>query len=220
MTTVTTAKMRADTMLPAFEADRANLVAYNAAISTDTLARTAIEGTTNEVTVDGGAENALTAADVLTANFVRQQHAALVKANVLPMSGGKYIFVIHPDVAYDLKTETGEAAWITTGNYQDKEKIYNNEIGSFAGFKFIETPRASITADGGSTTVDTYRSYALGAECLAKAVSIPVGIVPGPVTDYLKRLVPLGWYGYLGWDTFRDEAARVIVSASSIGANT
>jgi N4-gp56 family major capsid protein len=219
MTTVTTAKLRADTMLPAFNSDQANIVAYNMAISVDTLARTALEGSSNEVTVDGGAENALTAGDVFTADFVRQQHAELVDGNVMPI-GDSYVMVIHPHVAYDLKSETGDGAWVAPSQYVNTEKIWNNEIGKFAGFKFLESNRASITADGGASAVDTYRAYALGQEALAKAVSIPVGIVPGPITDYLKRLVPLGWYGYFGYDTFRDEAARILVSASSIGANT
>lgn len=219
MTTVTTAKVRADSMLPAFEPGRANLVAYNMARSLDKLAQTALEGSSNEITVDGGAESALTAADVVTADFFRQQQAELVNDNVMPLGDG-YAAIIHPHVAYDLKSETGDGAWVSPTQYVNTEKIYNNEIGKFAGFKFIESNLALVTTDGGASTVDTYRTYMLGQEALAKAVSIAPGIVPGPITDYLKRLVPLGWYGYLGWDTFRDEAARIGVSASSIGANT
>lgn len=218
MTTVRTAKLRADTMLPTFEADVANIVAFNMAISIDNFARDALEGSTNEVTVDGGAESALLATDILTADFVRRQHAIMTGDNVMPIGDG-FVWIGHPHVLYDLKSETGDGAWVSPAQYVNTDKIYNNEIGKFAGFKFIETNRASISADAGDTNVDTYRSYALGQEALAEAVSIPVGLVPGPVTDYLKRLVPLGWYGYLGWDTFRDDAARIIVSASSIGDN-
>jgi N4-gp56 family major capsid protein len=133
--------------------------------------------------------------------------------------GQNFAWVAHPHTTYDLKSETGDGAWVAPAQYVNTEKVYNNEVGTFAGFKFIESTRASITTDGGSGTVDTYRNYIFGQEGVAKAVSIPIGIVPGPVTDYLKRLVPLGWYGYFGYDTFRDEAARVLVCASSIGAN-
>lgn len=218
MTTVTTAKLRADTMLPTFNADQANIVAYNMALSVDNLARTALEGTTNEIIIDGTTEGALTAADKLTAASVRAQNAEIVSDNVLPI-GSEYVWIAHPHVTYDLKSETGDGAWVAPKQYVDTAGIYNNEVGTFGGFRFIETNRASITADGGSGTVDTYRNYILGQEALAMAESIPVGMVPGPVTDYLKRLVPLGWYGYFGFDTFRDEAARVLVCASSIGAN-
>ena len=219
MTTVTTAKLRADTMLPSFNSDQANIVAYNMALSVDNLARTALGGTANVVTVDGGAINALTGTDILTADFVRQQDAELEAANVMPLGDG-YVWIAHPHVLYDLKSETGDGAWVSPAQYVNTDRIWNNEVGKFAGFKFISTNRALLTADEGSTTTDTYRSYLLGQEALAEAVSIPVGMVPGPVIDYLKRLVPLGWYGYFGFDTFRDDAARVVVSASSIGANT
>lgn len=219
MTTVTTAKLRADTMLPSFNADQANIVAYNMAISVDNLARTALEGTTNEIIIDGGTEAALTAADTLTAAKVREQDAELENDNVMPF-GSNYVWIGHPHVLYDLKDETGDGAWISPHQYVDTSNIYNNEVGTFGNFRFISSNRASISADAGASAVDTYRSYLLGQEALAEAVSIPVGMVPGPVTDYLKRLVPLGWYGYFGFDTFRDEAARVLVSASSLGANT
>jgi len=218
MTTVTTAKLRADTMLPAFDADRANLVAYNMSKSVDTLARTAFEGTSNEDYVGQASEAAILATNIITADEVRQEHANIVTAEAMPLAGG-YGWVIHPHVSYDLKSETGDGAWVAPAQYVNIQSIYTNEIGTFAGFRFIESTRAKLSADAGDTNVDTYRNYIIGQEALAKAVSIPVGIKPGPVTDYLSRLVPLGWYGYLGYDTFRDAAARVLVCASSMGAN-
>ena len=219
MTTVTTAKLRADTMLPAFEADRANLVAYNLARSVDELARDALDGTTDETYVGQASEAAILSTNIITADEFRKKRAALKTDNVLPMAGGNYVAIIHPEVAYDLKSETGDGAWVAPHQYVDTANIYNDEIGTFAGFRVLESDLCTLTADGGSTTVDTYRTYFLGQEALAKAVSIPPSIVPGPITDYLKRLVPLGWYGYFGHDTFRDVAAKVLVSASSIGDN-
>lgn len=218
MTTVTTAKLRTDTMLPAFNSDQANIVAFNMALTVDTLARMALDGTTEESYVGQATEAAITASNILTADVVRQEHANIVTANVMPF-GSDYIWVAHPHAAYDLKSETGDGAWIGPAQYVNTEKVFNNEVGKFGGFKFIESTRALLTADAGASAVDTYRNYLIGQEALAKAVSIPVGIVPGPVIDYLKRLVPLGWYGYFGYDTFRDEAARVVISASSMGAN-
>jgi len=219
MTTVTTAKLRADTMLPAFDADRANLVAYNMSKSVDTLARTAFGGTTNVSYVGQVAENAIVATNIITADEVRTAHAELSTDDVMPLAGG-FAWVIHPHVSYDLKKETGDGAWIAPAQYVNTDKIYTNEVGTFAGFRFIESTRALLTADAGNLLVDTYRNYLFGQEALAKAVSIPVGIKPGPVTDYLSRLVPLGWYGYFGYDTFRDEAAKLVICASSMGANT
>ena len=218
MTTVTTAKLRSDTLLPAFSSDQVNVVAYNMANSLDVVCRTVMEASGTERWIGQASEAAITATDILTADEVRTEHAAIVGANVMPF-GSDYAWVIHPDVAYDLKSETGDGAWIAPSQYVNTEKIYNNEIGKFAGFKFIESTRALLSADAGASAVDTYHNYIFGAENTAKAVSIAPGLVQGPITDYLKRLVPLGWYGYLGYDTFRAEASRLVLCASSIGAN-
>jgi len=219
MTTVTTAKVRSDTMLPGFSADQVNLVAYNMATSLDTVCRLVMDASGTERWIGQTSEAAITATDILTADEVRQEHAAIVGANVMPF-GADYVWVAAPAVTYDLKSETGDGAWIAPAQYVNTDKVYNNEVGKFAGFKFIESNRVTLTADGGSGTVDTYHNYIFGAENTAKAVSTPPKIVQGPVTDYLLRLVPLGWYGYLGYDTFRAEASRLVLCASSIGANT
>ena len=218
MTTVTTAKVRSDTMLPGFTADQVNLVAYNMAISLDTVCRTVMEASGTERWIGQASEAAITATDILTADEVRRENAAIVAANVLPF-GQDYVWVIHPQVAYDLKSETGDGAWVAPAQYVNTDKIYNNEIGKFAGFKFVESNRALLSADAGASAVDTYHNYIFGQENTAKAVSTPAGLVQGPVTDYLNRLVPLGWYAYLGYDTFRAEASRLVLCASSIGDN-
>lgn len=221
MTTVDTAKLRADTMLPGYNADRANIVGYNMARSVDELARIALDGTTN-VNYAGAATSVATVAatHVLTADKVRQNHATLKAANVMKI-GGSYVALVDPFVGYDLRSETGDGSWLWPSQYVNTERIWEDEIGKFGGFKFIETDLANLQADAGvGSTVDVYSSYFLGAECLAQAISIPTSIVPGPITDYLRRLVPLGWYGYFGFDTFRDEAALITYAASSMGANT
>ena len=217
-TTVTTAKLRASTMLPGFSADQVTLVARTMAFSIDTLARTEMETSTQEEFVGQSAENALTATDILTADEVRQQHAGAVTANIIPL-GSDYVWVIHPHVAYDLKSETGDGAFIAPAQYVNTDKIYNNEIGKFAGFKFVESNRARLGADAGASTVDSYTNYIFGQDGVAKAVWQAPGLVQGPVTDYLMRLVPLGWYAHLGYGIFRDEAMRLLLCASSMGAN-
>jgi N4-gp56 family major capsid protein len=127
--------------------------------------------------------------------------------------------VIHPDVAYDLKQETGDAGWSNAVVHGAPERVWNDEIGKFANIRFIETPRALLTADGGSSTVDLYTTYFFGQQFLAKAESIPPHMVMGPVTDKLRRFQPLGWHFYAGWDTFREASLQRLLTASSIGDN-
>lgn len=218
MHTVTTAKARVETMLPSFSADQVNLVAYNMATSLDTICRVVMDGTSEVRFIGSGTEGAILATDILTADEVRQEHAAIVEDNVIPF-GQNYVWVINPFVAYDLKSETGDGAWIAPAQYVNTDKVYNNEIGVFGGFKFIESTRTELGADAGDTNVDVYTNYILGQENTAKAVFTAPRIVQGPVIDPLNRLVPLGWYALLDWDVFRTEAMRNIGCASSIGAN-
>ena len=45
-------------------------------------------------------------------------------------------------------------------------------------------------------------------------------VVPGPVTDKLRRNVPMGWYWLGAYGVFRQASLRGVESASSIGANS
>ena len=216
--TVTSAKLRSSTMLPGFSADQVTLVARTMAFSIDTLARTEMETSTQEDFI-GTALNDFAATDILTADEVRQQHAGAVTANVQPL-GTDYIWVLHPHVAYDLKSETGDGAFIAPAQYVNTDKVYNNEIGKFAGFKFVESNRCKILADQGTgSVIDAYWNYIFGADGVAKAVWTPPGLVARPPIDYLERLESLGWYAYLGYGIFRDEAMRLLIGASSMGVN-
>ena len=217
---VLTAKVRADSLLIGFDPDVANVLAYNMVDSLDTIARTALDSAGDEDWASATSEATIAAADVLTSAIARAKHAELVTANVMPLFGNLFGAVVHPQVAYDIKAETGDASWTVPTRYNNVERIFQNEIGIHAGFRWLESPRAKLNADGGASAVDTYTTYFLGDQCLAKAVSIPPHIVIGPVTDKLKRFQPLGWYGYLGYGEFRDEATERVLSASSIGANT
>jgi N4-gp56 family major capsid protein len=213
-----TVRIRVDDMLLSFESDVANLVAWNMALSIDTLARAGWDGAGTATTV-AASEAATVAGDVLTVNAIRQKAAQLRGANVVPIFGQNYASVMHPDVAYDIMTQTGDGAWVAPAQYQNAEKIYNGEIGTLAGFKIMTSPTADVNADGGSGTVDTYTTNFFGQEAVAKAESIPPHIVLGPVTDKLKRFQPLGWHAYVGWGQFRSAASRRHISSSSIGSN-
>ena len=217
-----TIRIQTDDFLVGFDADVANLLNYNLVDTIDVLARTAADGGTNVYFADGATTaTSIVAADDLTVAYVRTQRAALRSASVLPWDGQSYAGIIHPDVAYDLKGETGDGSWSNTAVYNEEGKrIWNDEIGTFANIRFMETPRALLTADGASGTVDAYTTYFFGQEFLAKAESIPPHMVLGPVTDKLRRFQPLGWHAYCGWDTLREAALRRVVSASTIGSNT
>jgi N4-gp56 family major capsid protein len=235
--TVTTAKLRATSFLPV-DPVAANAVGYNAGLSIDTIARNAAQSGTNVIYATGGVTDPSSRAtiqpeDILSANDVRRAVAQLRKANV-PTFGGSYVSVIHPDVSYDFRSATDAAAWRTPANYVNPQGIYNGEIGTFEGVRFVEAARAPLFANasdgsGSSTgslaTVDVYGTLIMGRQALAKGISLggeygaQPAIVYGTVTDLLKRFRPVGWKHFVGYGVFRQEALRRIESSSSIGAN-
>lgn len=216
---ILTIRVRTDDFLIGFDSDVANILSWNMVETLEALARDAYDAAGTEVILGAGTEGQVVATDVLTANQVRRQHAELRSDSVRPIAGKNYVAVIHPDVAYDLKSETGDAAWLSPHIYVDTMPVYANELGTFGGFRFIETPRTKINADGGSSNVDTYTTYFLGAEAMAKAESIAPHMVLGLKTDKLQRLQPLGWHFYLGFGELREASSRRVIGASSIGAN-
>jgi len=216
-----TIRLRTDDFLVGFDADVASLLNYNMVDTIDTLARNAIDAGGTEVIIPSAATEAdIQATDVITVDSVRTARANLSSDSVMPWYGNSYGAIIHPDVAFDLKGETGDGAWSSTATYSEPTRIWNDEIGTFAGVRFIESPRALITDGGGTSTVDSYTTYFFGQEFLAKAESIAPHMVLGPVTDKLRRFQPLGWHTYAGWSVLRTLAVRRLLTASSIGANS
>jgi N4-gp56 family major capsid protein len=230
---ITTAKLRGTAFLDVDSA-AANIVGYNAGSSIDEVAREVLAGGSNVIYGGGGATNpssrtTVAAEDIIEANDIRKVTAQLRGANV-PTFNGLYMAYIHPDVAYDLRKETGAAAWRDPHVYSDPGAIYNAEIGAFEGVRFIETPRAKVFGDasdgaGGTGLVDVYCTHVMGRQALAKAYSSIDGngavpkVVRGPVVDTLNRLQPIGWYWLGGYGRFREASLRRIESSSSIGVN-
>ena len=229
----TTAKLRGTSFLDV-DAVAANLIGYNAGNSIDQVVSAVLAGGTNVVYGGGGSSTptstvTIQAEDIIEANDVRQVTAALRGANVATFNG-YYMGYIHPDVSYDLRRETGNASWNAPHVAVDTANIYNGEIGTFESVRFIETPRAPLSANasnGTSTTgtIDVYGTLIMGRQALAKAYSQVDGngvvpkVVRGPVVDSLMRFNPIGWYWLGGYGRFREASLRRIDSSSSIGSN-
>ena len=231
--TVTTAKLRGESFVE-IDPIQANVVGYNAAVSVDEITKLIAQAGT---TVDYAVGTAVAAATVSRASItplntfgasnVRLEKARLRRSNV-PTFGGSYVAYIHPDVSYDLQGQTGTNTWTDPHTYSQPDEIWQGEIGMFQGVRFIETPRAPWFGNAGSspTTTSVYGTLFMGRQALCKAHSIVDGngdnphIVPGPVTDYLRRFLPLGWYHLVGYGVFRQAALRRVESSSSIDDGT
>lgn len=231
---LTTAKLRLTSYV---EVDpvAANVVGYNAGLSMDTIAANVMIAGTNVIYGTAGAStptSVVTTAteDTIDGDDVRYCVAKLRGGNAMPW-GDSFMGVIHPDVSYDLRSQTGTAKWRDVHTYSAPTQILNGEVGSFEGARFIEVSRSPLIAvnasDGaGSTgTIDVYKTLIFGQQALAKAHANREGygpdpqVVLGPVTDKLRRFVPIGWKHFAGYSVYRQAALYRIESASSIGTN-
>jgi N4-gp56 family major capsid protein len=212
----------------------ANVVGYNAGISIDTVARNNIEDGTNVRYATGGATDptsrtTINTDDSVTGDDVRYCVAKLRGNSAMPFGSG-YAGVIHPDVSYDFRGATGGSNWRDPHTYSSPEGIFTGEIGMFEGVRFIESPRACLFVDasnnaGAAGTIDVYGTIIMGQQAFAKAFASREGYGPnpqvilGPITDKLRRFVPVGWKHFVGYDIFRQAALYRIESASTIGTN-
>lgn len=213
----------------------ANVVGYNAGISMDTIACTALVGGTNVIYGTAGASTptsttTVAVEDSLAGDDIRYAVAKMRGGNAQAFGSG-YVGIIHPDVSYDLRGTTGTAQWRDVHTYSSPEAILRGEVGMFEGARFLESSRSSLISAnasdgvGGAGTIDVYRTLLMGRDCLAKAYAAREGygpnpqVVLGPVTDKLRRFVPVGWKHFAGYAVFRQASLYRIESSSSIGTN-
>ena len=221
----TTAKLRGTSFLNV-DADAANIIGYNMANSLDNIVHGILVAGSN-VLYGGDATGTgeLAAADVITADLLRQCVANLRSASAPAFDGNVYVGFIHPDVSYDLRKATAVTDVIQHQIRQDAGAVRTGSIGTFGGVDFIETPRLDIGTNAGASNVDEYETIICGKQAMAKAVSRAAGfgedpsVVFGPVTDSLRRFRTVGWYHLVGYGRFREASIRRIETSSSIGAN-
>lgn len=94
---------------------------------------------------------------ILTPDVVSRANTWL-KKNKAPKINGKYVAVIHPSVAYDLRKSED---WKDAHKYADVTPIFNGEIGELHGVRFIESTSAKIWKENG---VAVYATLFMGAK--------------------------------------------------------
>jgi N4-gp56 family major capsid protein len=163
-----------------------------------------------------------TANSLFNSDLARFAPTQLRTNAVHPNKDSMYTAYIHPQVSYDLRRETGAAAWRDPHNYSAAGNIWAGEIGAYEGAAYIETPRNQNVQSGagaGGTQTRVFNTYFTGQQALAEAVAEEFHTVRGPVVDKLQRFQPLGWYGVAGWSLYRPEALIVAQTASSARPN-
>ena len=146
-----------------------------AGLTQDLLVRAVLEGGTNIQFADaysGSTYNSTptTEADLqtklgsytcnLTPDMVAKAVTNLKKLKAPTFQGGKYLAVIHPSVAYDLRRSK---EWIDYHQYAATEQIFAGEIGELHGVRFIETTVAPVIKKEGQSYA-TYKTMFFGKD--------------------------------------------------------
>lgn len=217
-TAVTNTALIRGTSMIAMDPLIAERVGYNAGLSTDTLARVALDATS--VTYDDSSTSSIGsigggAGSYLTGQVLRDGAAILRARNVRPLRGGNYVAVVSAYQAQHLMSENTDIGWryVTSRNEGSSgNSIYMGEVGTYEGVRIVVNNHLTDLGQG----------YLMGAEALAKAYSNAPGFganpktVVSPVVDKLRRFASVGWYHLVGYSVFRTDSLLHIKTAATL----
>lgn len=182
-----------------------NLLARDQRVTLDNEVGVVLYGGTNVQRAEGRASTVtVTATDYIAAQDVRQIVTKLRTNAAEERMADLFWCGIHPNVALDLRTETGANAWRDDHKYASPEVFWPGVTGVYEGAFFQESARMKRDTDGASSA-PVYRTMFAGKEALAEVVWEAPTTVIGDITDKLKRFRPIGWKGSLNWARYREE---------------
>lgn len=183
----------------------------------DKLAVGILDAGTNVKRANGRtATNLVTSTDAFNSALVRNARTTMDRSLNIPLGGGsEFMTICHPDVLFDLKSESGTNVWSTPHVYQDTANIYSGEVGSYMGMRFVQSTRATIQTGAGASSANVYNSYVIADQAVAEVELIPPTTVLGPQVDPLRRFNTIGWKTMWGASLFRSEALLRLESSTS-----
>jgi N4-gp56 family major capsid protein len=136
------------------------VLGYNAGLTLDTLARTALDG--NMTTYfTGGAVSEATTSVVCAAIDFRKAAKLLRTIAVLPFADGSYHGIIHPATAADLQADSAAGSWLDVNRYisieKEHDKVLNGEIGKLFNIRFQES--GNVQTGTGASSATTYHNW-------------------------------------------------------------
>ena len=181
------------------------IIASQAGRTLDTIVRDVLAGGTNVIYApkigEGGAETAVTsratldATCQLTSDLIARAATQLKAMNADPI-GTSFVGIIHPYVAYELRRDSD---WIDVHKYAQPDEIYNGEIGTLHGVRFVETSEAKIWKGTGCPAgLAVFSTLILGAHAYGSTE-----IEGGGLEHIVKQLGygddPLNQRASVGW---------------------
>ena len=174
----------------------------SAAETQETLIRDALLVNNNIIYCENGSGTAPTAPNgldktcLLTPKMVAKAATKLKKDRV-PKINGKYVAVIHPSVAHDLRQSE---EWIDAHKYAGVTEIYNGEIGELHGVRFIENTFAPVLRGdyANKEGKSTYATYFFGKDAFG-IIDPDGGALEMIVKDKSQVGGPLNQFSTIGY---------------------
>lgn len=188
----------------ALMAQAAEKVARNGVETADAFVSYVINAGTNVLYAGTGnvARTDVAAGDVVTATLLRRANRTMKRDLIPTFADGKYRGIIEPGVVFDIEEDTSVGGWLQAAQYATiAGGLLTGELGSFAGFRFVESTNAFVAAAGGAAGIDVYSSFLFGPEAYVFGDwgSISGHVVqPGGHGDELAQVASVGWKGFFG----------------------
>lgn len=135
----------------------------------------------------------IVSASTATVASVRKAVRLLNLSSVPRFPDGFYVGLVHPDVAYDLQSDTN---WQDVVKYRDTVKYdIAGEVGKIWGVRFAMAPTIPVLTNSGSANVDVYRTLVFGPDYIGQSDLGDLEIVinePGKTSE----LGQFNTYGY------------------------
>ena len=213
---VTTTKKLNLTSFNDVDSALADIIAYNAADSIDSVVASVLTAGSNAIYGGYTATNTagITAAALMSVSDIRQAVTELRTNKALPRIGELYAAYLHPRQTADLRAETGTGGFQELSKYVDRTPFVAGAVGVIEGAFVVETPRVPYATNG---TTNVYKAVVAGREALAEAMGQDISTVIGPQIDALRRFHTIGWYYFGGWSLLRQAALYRIETAATNG---
>lgn len=150
----------------------------------------------------------------LTPDVVNKAYTFLKKQKAPFFEGNKYVAVIHPSAAYDLRSHPD---WIEAHKYAAAHEIFEGEIGELHGVRFVESTEAPIFNGGNlfddNTACLTMTAYATNAS----STSVSYGEVSAnraTVSDVLTNAIGAALVGRRVH--YYDASATALIGSATI----
>src|SRR5574338_60061 len=161
----------------------------------------------------GAADSAQSSANPLTGSLVAKAVATLRKTSVPTFDGAFYHGILHPDVEFDLESDTAQSGWLNASTYVDNRPLITGEIGSFHGVRFVVSAEAINLGGVGVTGAQVYGTciYGPNAWAFGDMQTLRASFVQGASkSDPLNQQALIGWKAMFGSTILDAAGARYV----------